>query len=283
MLERNIGATGGNGFVGSAVFDGDVLRPTSSEVNILDIDQIRAFIKKNKITTLVHAAAHTNVAKAKEEWERVKKINGEGTKNVAMACSEFDVRMVLISSDFIFPGTTRDRGPYSENSRRPESFTSIGLGPYGSSKLLAEYLAEKNCSRLSIVRISYPFGLADPNKDYLLKLTNRVKSGGSIFSDQNLTATYLPDLAVGLNAIIDQDLNGIFHIATSLTTPLDMMKYAVSRLGLSCEIKVGSCTDYLANPKVEPIPQYGGLDCTITQEQIGKKFHAWREAIEEIV
>jgi dTDP-4-dehydrorhamnose reductase len=281
MVETRIGATGGNGFVGSAILDEGTLRPTSSEVNILDIDQVRRFIKENNIRVMVHAGAYTNVPKAKSEYEKVKEINGTGTKHVAIACKENGAKMVLLSSDFIFPGNARNPGLYAEDARRPESFTSIALGAYGSSKLLSEIMAQNNCPNLAIIRCSYPFGGQNPDKDYMLKLINRVKSGGAVFSDQTITPTYLPDLKVGLKVIIDNDLTGIFHIVTTRTTPYEMARYVIARLGLPYKVKEGSCTDYLQNPNVDQIPQLGGLDCTQTQERTNVDFHQVNDAIDE--
>src|SRR5258706_10988198 len=258
-MSKEILVTGADGYVMSSILDKpifeclDMERPSHKEFDFTDLEQARKYVRGKKV--VIHAGAYTNVSLAKKEFELARKINGQGTANIAKACEEFGAKMILISTDFIFPGRGKKSGPYAENSRRPESFTSIDLGSYGSTKLLAEILAEQNCSNLAIFRISYPFGNLN-EKDYVCKSIQNVRLGRHIFDDQEVKPTYLPDLARALEKIIMKDCKGIYHVATSVyTTPFKIAEYVVNRLGLNLDVVRGSYDDYLKNSKAEVVPQ----------------------------
>ncbi len=287
-MSREILVTGGSGYVMSSVSENmrrhgiNVVAPSHEELDFTDLDQVRNYIRKTGCEVFVHAGGYTNVPKAKIEFEKARLLNGKGTENAAIACEEADARLVLIGSDFIFEGSEKNPGPYTENSRRPESFTSINIGSYGNSKLLAEYVAEKYCSKLSTIRISYPFGSSPGQKDYVMKLVSRMQSGGSLFSDQLLTPTYLPDLSLALQRIIECGEDGKYHVACGgVTTPYEMGKYISDKIGINLNVCEGSLSKYLANPGVDIIPQFGGLDTTETRKRLGIEFHSWQEALDK--
>lgn len=291
MVERNknILVTGGSGYVMTSVCENmrrrgiNVVAPSHEELDFTDIDQVRGYIRRTGCEVFVHAGGYTNVQKAKIEFGKARKLNGEGTRNVAIACEEAGTRLVLTGSDFIFEGREENPGPYPEDARRPESFTSLNIGYYGNSKLLSEYVAEKYCSRLSIVRLSYPFGNPG-DKDYMMKLVGRMQAGGSLFSDQWLTPTYLPDLSLALERIITCGEDGKYHVAcggVTTPTPYEIGKYISNKIGIDLKVCEGSLSKYLSNPGVDIIPQYGGLDTTKTRERLGVEFHSWQEALDE--
>ncbi len=286
-MSKEILVTGGSGYVMSSVSENmrrhgmNVVAPSHEELDFTDLDQVRNYIKKTGCEVFVHAGGYTNVQKAKIEFEKARLINGKGTENVAIACEEAGARMILLSSDFIFEGREKNPGPYLEDSRRPESFTSINIGHYGNSKLLSEYVAEKYCSRLSIVRISYPFG--NPGeKDYVAKLVDRINNGGSVWEEQWLTPTYLPDLSLALEKIISCGEDATCHVACGgVTTPYEIGKYIIDKTGFNLSINKGSIASYLANPGVDIVPQYGGLDTTETRKRLRIEFHSWQGALDE--
>lgn len=285
MSERIL-VTGGEGYVMSSILgrwgkDMRVFAPSHERMDFTDLSMVRRFVKTSKCEVFIHAGAYTNTKKAREEFKLARFINGEGAKNVAIACEETNAKMILLSSDFVFPGNEHNTGPYTEDAKRPDSFTSLDIGYYGSSKLLSEFIAQKYCSNLAIIRLSYPFGCFS-DKDYICKLIKTIESGYGLFEDQPISPAYLPDLAAAMRIIINSDVKGIFHVATNgLTTPYEIGTYVAKALCLETEVKKGSCNTYLSNPNNDIIPQFGGLNSNKTQQELGLKFHTWKEALDE--
>ncbi len=286
-MSKDILVTGASGYVMSSVLRTsefqclDLETPTHKELDFTDLEQARKYVRGKRF--VIHAGANANVFEARTNYETTKETNGIGAKNIAIACEEFDARMFFVSTDYILPGNEQYPGPYAENSRRLGSFTSVQIGSYASTKLLGELMAEKYCSRLSIVRISYPFGNYG-EKDYIRKLIKNAKLGKPIFCDQVVTPTYLPDIAIALNEIVSKDKNGIFHVACKgFASPYVIVNYVNDKLGLKLDICAGSCSEYLKNLNVEPIPQYGGLYTSKTREDLGIELHDWRSAIDEMI
>jgi dTDP-4-dehydrorhamnose reductase len=88
----------------------------SSGVDITDKNQVLEKIKGSNAQVVLHLAAKTNVDgceldKPLKEKGEAWKINVEGVRNVAEACSQTNKKLIYISTDFVFDGT---KDAYSE-------------------------------------------------------------------------------------------------------------------------------------------------------------------------
>ena len=96
------------------------------EMDITDADSVNAVIKEAMPEAVIHCAAYTAVDAAEENEELCRKINAEGTQNIADVCKELDIKMVYISTDYVFQGKgTRAWEP--DDEREP-------LNVYGQTK-----------------------------------------------------------------------------------------------------------------------------------------------------
>src|SRR3970040_31691 len=77
----------------------------SDTLDIGDKEQLRTAISELRPDVLINAAAYTAVDKAEAEREKAYKVNVSGTKNLAELCKEFNIRLIHISTDFVFDGT----------------------------------------------------------------------------------------------------------------------------------------------------------------------------------
>ena len=78
-------------------------------MDITDRMFVRKVIEEYKPEYVIHCAAYTAVDKAEENEELARKINYNGTKNIADACDEIGAKMVYISTDYVFNGTGEKR------------------------------------------------------------------------------------------------------------------------------------------------------------------------------
>ena len=88
------------------------------EMDITDKEACMRVISESKADAVIHCAAYTAVDAAEDNVDLCRKINGEGTRNVALACQATGAKLMYISTDYVFDGQgTRPWEP--DDSRSP--------------------------------------------------------------------------------------------------------------------------------------------------------------------
>lgn len=286
-----IGASGlvGSRFVELAKNKIDIIPVDEKTLDITNRDAVEVFFKENKFDSVLNFAAITNVDGAEKERDNKSgftwKLNVIGPQNLAIACKENGRFLVQISTDFVFTGNKEDPGPYSEDHPIPQN--NNGIGWYGWTKNRAEKAIQNSRVRNSIVRIAYPFYSTkfdlklDFAKNYL-KLFDDGKLF-PIFKDQTITPIYVDDLVEPLVKILDDEIEGTFHLVSrDVTTPFDFVEYLLKKnRNVEGVVKEGSMSEFLKAKGRTPRPRLGGLKTKITQQKLGMKFKTWREMIDE--
>ncbi len=281
--------TGSTGLVGSHFVDKnvdfDLLTPSSREFNLLDPQSIKSYLDKNKPDWIVNFAAYTDVNKSELEkgneegvaWQT----NVVGVKNILDALKS--KKFIQISTDMVFPGSAEQPGPYKESDTPPD--TNDNLTWYGWTKNRAEDLVRKSGG--AIVRIVYPITFEfDKRLDYVRSPIKRFASGKMypMFNDQQVSVTYIAEVAQVLNKIIKDNLEGVFHVSSDTTTPFDLIKGSLEGIGEDSEsLKSSSVVEFLKtqdNPSRYPV--FGGLDATETAKKLGLHFSSWKELLQKI-
>lgn len=176
------------------------------EMDITDLKACRRVISQANVDAVIHCAAYTAVDAAEDDVDRCHKINGEGTRNVAIACREADVKLMYLSTDYVFDGGgTRPWEP--DDSRAP-------LNVYGQSKYEGELAVEELMNRYFIVRIAWIFGVKGKNFIRAMLKLGKEKGTVRVVEDQIGSPTYTKDLARLLVDMIQTDRYGRYH-ATS--------------------------------------------------------------------
>lgn len=130
-------------------------------------------------------------------------INGEGTRNVALACRETGIKMMYISTDYVFDGTgTRPWEP--DDERHP-------LNVYGQTKYEGELAVEELVEKFFTVRIAWVFGVAGKNFIKTMLRLGAERGAVSVVDDQVGSPTYTYDLARLLVDMIQTDRYGRYH------------------------------------------------------------------------
>lgn len=288
-----IGASGmvASRFLLSASKDFNIDPLDEKMVDITDKNSIENYFSKKPCGAIVNFAAYTNVDGAEKEKNDknglVWRLNVEGPLNLADYCNKNNVFLVHISTDYVFPGTNDNPGPYKEDAALPD--TQDGMGWYGWTKNRAEHELSNSGARYAIVRYGYPFrpDNYEVKLDWarnLIKLFNENKLY-PLFSDQNQNLLYIDDLARPLSKIISEELEGTFHIASEdLTTPFEAGKYLLEKYtGRPVDVQKSSVKDYLKIEGKSPRPYLAGLDCERSEKILGMKFRTWREMVDEFI
>ncbi len=179
------------------------------EMDLMDNEAIRTFIMNLKPEAIIHCAAYTAVDKAEEEVETCYQINAESVKVISECAKELDVKLVYISTDYVFDGTKE--GEYVETD------LPNPINVYGASKLKGEQYVQTLLEKYYIVRISWVFGVNGNNFIKTMRRLGSERDELNIINDQVGSPTYTADLAPLLVDMMETDKYGIYHATNEET------------------------------------------------------------------
>lgn len=184
------------------------LHLNSSKLDIANRKEVFSLFRKTKPNVAIHTAAETNVDKCEIQKKLAWKINVEGTRNVAEACSKIGARMVYISTDYVFNG---EKGLYVEED------TPNPINRYGVTKLEGEKQVKKLCKNYVILRTSVLYGWHSWKQNFVTWVINSLKQKKeiSIVEDHFNTPTLADNLAEITIEAVQKNLRGLYHASGS--------------------------------------------------------------------
>lgn len=205
--------TGADGLLGTALARAlpphwPVLGVSIGDFDIADGGALRRSIDGFRPTVVVHAAALANVDACEQGPREAMRVNVAGTHHVAGICARGGIRLVQISSDYVFDGR---RGGYRESD------VPNPLSVYGMTKLAAERIAETVPAHL-IVRTSWLYGdRPDRGGEQVASLAGDLLAGrcAAAIADQFSSPTYVADLAAALVWLLRGTIAGTVHVANT--------------------------------------------------------------------
>lgn len=237
---KTILVTGGEGLLASKLkelSDNNWVFKSKASLNILSAIQIDRAIDKHKPDTIFHAAALTKPMVLHEESPDISIYNNIiGTSLVALACIKYNIKMVYVSTDWVYTGT---KGMYSEED---------GCAPttnYGWSKLGGE------CA-VNMVQNFLIFRAA---------MTPKPFPHESAFNDCIKSSMYIDEAAKIMKEAVDKDLTGVYNLGGEAQTIYDFAKKEMPNIGSSSRSVVSSIN----------IPEDTSMDCTKIYRKISWK------------
>lgn len=182
---------------------------SSSDLDITNKDNCKTVFSQIKPDFCINAAAYTAVDKAESEPEKAHLINCIGAKNLAETCKEFDIKLIHISTDFVFDGSKN--APYNETDLPNPK------GVYGRTKLEGEIAIQETFDAYYIIRTSWVYSqFANNFMKTMLRLASE-RTSLNVVNDQIGTPTNAVDLANAILKIVesktDKDLYGIYNFS----------------------------------------------------------------------
>ncbi|WP_302759373.1 dTDP-4-dehydrorhamnose reductase [Amedibacillus dolichus] len=172
------------------------------EMDITDAKQVHEVITKGGYDAVVHCAAWTAVDKAEDMVEVCRKVNKEGTENIAQVCEALDIPIMYFSTDYVFNGQGSE--PWKEYDKRAP------LNVYGQTKYEGELAVEKLAKHF-IIRIAWVFGKNGNNFIKTMLRLGKERGAVSVVNDQIGSPTYTYDLAKLVLDMIQSDKYGTYH------------------------------------------------------------------------
>lgn len=173
------------------------------EMDITDAESVNKVIREVTPDAVIHCAAYTAVDAAEENEALCRKVNADGPRNIANVCKALDIKMVQISTDYIFSGEgTHIWTPEDEGA--PQSV-------YGRTKYEGELAVRSILEKYFIVRIAWAFGVNGGNFVRTMLKLSRNHDTIRVVNDQYGSPTYTYDLARLLVDMVQTEKYGIYH------------------------------------------------------------------------
>ena len=272
--------TGGKGMLGRTICreltDFEVIPTDLPEADITDEDAIDAVVRDNAPDAVIHCAAMTAVDKCEEAVDLAYRLNARGTANVAAACNRNGVRLVAISTDYVFDGDASR--PYNEFDR-----PTGGKTVYGKSKFAGEELARALCPNHVVCRISWLYGFGGPSFVHtMLKLADGTRPVLKVVADQRGNPTSALAVARGLRGILRRpNLCGTFHLTCEGEASWAEFAAEIFRLrGISQKIEPCTTDEF---PRPAPRPKNSRLEKMMLRLSGLPPMPDWKDALAEFV
>jgi len=202
--------TGVNGQLGHDVCGQlDKLNIDNKGVDIGDFDltdpaAVADAVKAYSPTHVVHCAAYTAVDKAESEVGLCRRVNVDGTKNIAEACAESGAEMMYFSTDYVFDGFSKEAPWETDDAKKP-------LNVYGQSKYDGELAVMERLEKYYIMRISWVYGKNGHNFVKTMLRLAESRDEINVVSDQIGAPTYTKDTAVLVCDMLKSGKYGVYH------------------------------------------------------------------------
>lgn len=212
------------------------------EMDITDAEAVEKEMKADNLDAVIHCAAYTAVDAAEDNRETCMRVNADGTKNIARVCKELDLKMVYISTDYVFDG--KGERPWEPDDARSP------LNVYGESKYQGELAVEEYLDKYFIVRIAWVFGVNGKNFIKTMLKLGETHKEINVVNDQTGSPTYTYDLAVLLADMVETEKYGRYHATNEgLCTWYEFAKEIFKQAGMDVKVSPVSSEEFPAKAK----------------------------------
>jgi dTDP-4-dehydrorhamnose reductase len=264
----------------TASIDHQLVLLSRKELDISDANSVKQAMVSHQPNVVINAAAYTAVDKAETEQEKAFAVNDTGAKNLATTCKEHGIRLLHVSTDFVFDGTKTT--PYqTDDAVNP-------LGVYGASKLAGDLAVMQILPNSVIVRTAWVYSQHGNNfvKTMLRLMAEKPQLG--IVYDQVGTPTWAAGLAKWLWAVAEKpDVSGVFHWTDAGVASWYDFAVAIQELGIEkgllpkpIPISAIPASQY---PTPAKRPSFSVIDKTSAEMAAGVKTVHWRQQLSSMM
>ena len=244
------------------------------EVDITDgraVDQaVAAFAPE----VVVHCAAMTQVDACETDSDKAYRINALGSAYVARAAARHGVRLIAISTDYVFDGLLSR--PYHEfDAPAPRTV-------YGASKFAGEEAVRRHCPDHTIVRIAWLYGEGGPSFLHtMLKLGAQEGGPLKIVNDQLGNPTSADAVAGLIGRLIENPVPGVVHgSCEGDATWFEFAQAIFKRAGLTRGLVPCTTAEF---PRPAPRPANSRLEKRVLRLAGLPPMPHWREALDKFI
>ena len=248
------------------------------KVDLVDTKACMEAITHYKPSAVINAAAYTAVDKAEEQEEIANLINGETPGAMAKVCTDLNIPLVHISTDYVFDGTG-ERAWKTTDPTNPKN-------AYGRSKLKGEKaIREAGCTYV-ILRTSWVFSAHGSNFIKTMLRLSKVKESLTVVDDQVGGPTPASDIAkackdIARQLIFSPQKSGIFHFSGS--PYLSWCEFANAIFERSGKKTIAQPIKTSEYPTQACRPLNSRLDCSLTKSIFDLDQPKWRVGLNNVL
>ncbi|WP_432665329.1 dTDP-4-dehydrorhamnose reductase [Wukongibacter baidiensis] len=287
----NILVTGANGQLGSGILhvlntgyseigeinktyqSSKILGANKEVLDIASLDKVRKVFNECTPDVVINAAAFTHVDNCETNRDLAFKVNALGAKNIAMTCEEFRSKLIHLSTDYVFNGSSKT--PYSEYD------LPSPINVYGKTKYLGEVYVREFCTNYFILRTSWLYGYTGKNFVKTILKAATEKDHINVVDDQIGSPTNVQDLVYHILKIALTEDYGIYHCTGN---------GHCSWFEFACKIIEFSKSNCTVNPiKTEKLkraavrPSFSLLDNLMLRCTVKDEMRQWEDALEMFI
>ena len=287
LVQKNVLVTGANGQLGSEIkamttrmnLPFRFFFTDADSLDITDIRQIDAFVADHGVQYLINCAAYTAVDKAETDSEKATAINATAVANIAQVAVEHEVKVIHISTDFVFDGASAV--PYKETTA-PQP-----LSVYGKTKLAGEEALQAAGGDWIILRTSWLYSEYGTNFVKTMIRLMQERERLTVVDDQRGSPTYAADLAEMIIHILqfteaEEWKTGIYHFSNKGDTTWFGFAEEIKKLAgiTTCELMPIPSHEY---PSAARRPAYSVMDLSKISSAFHVEIPAWEEALNRCI
>lgn len=255
---------------------GEILAWTRSEIDLAHPASIRERLAAAAPDVVINCAAYNFVDRAEDEPEAAFQVNAHGVRALAIACRSLSIKLVHVSTDYVFGLDAARSAPWQE---------SDAPGPvsvYGLSKLTGEYFVRMECPDHLIVRTCGLYGVWGSGGkggnfiETMLKLAAQGKTI-RVVNDQSCTPSATADVAHAISDLVANRATGLVHVTNSGScTWYELAKAAFEMAGLKPDLIPITTAEFGAKARR---PAYSVLDTSLAARLMGRPMRPWKVAL----
>lgn len=239
------------------------------EMDITDEESVSRVILGEAPDAVIHCAAYTAVDAAEENVDLCRRVNADGPRYIAKVCRDLDIKMIYISTDYVFSGQG-ERPWEPKDEKAPQSV-------YGQTKYEGELAVQELLEKYFIVRIAWVFGVNGKNfVRTMLKLSEN-HDVITVVNDQFGSPTYTYDLARLLVDMVLTDKYGVYHATNEgICSWYDFACAIFEEAGIPMTVKPVSTAEYGAKASR---PANSRMSKDKLEENGFERLPAWQDAL----
>ena len=226
----------------------ELFGPSYVQVDLTDGEALSNAFASLDPDWVVHTAALTDVDRCETDPSENRRLNLEMVAKVVEVCASQGIRLVHVSTDYVFDG---GNGPYGEvDPPNP-------LSCYGRTKLDSEQLVLNSTVPAIVLRTLWLYGYIPHTRPNLVTWPLTALQEGKelkIVDDQRGNPTFVDDLALAILELCSQDYRGLIHMGGgTILTRYEMVLQLARRFGLSNDLVQPISTEELDQKASRPL------------------------------
>jgi len=245
-------------------------------LDITNVDAVLSFVCERKPDVIINCAAHTAVDLCEQEWDRAYQINAIGPRNLSIAASEINAKLIHVSTDYVFDGNGKK--PYTEfDTPNPNS-------AYGKTKLEGENFVKAFAKKYFILRTAWLYGDGKNFVKTMLRLAENYNKV-TVVDDQVGNPTSAVELAKMIRFLEPTENYGVFHATCEGSCSwADLAEETFRLAGKNTVVERVSTEEYCRrNPNQAPRPAYSNLENYMIKLTSNFQMADWKDALKTYI